>query len=344
MVFSKKFYTGSLGGYKAVKRGYYNVSGFFRAREGRTSQTAEMAAYTLPTITYSGSNNRSILTITQGILPDYSILPAQVCLLAKKGFTYLAFRGNGIVEVFDNAILDGIDDDRRLITYNFFIKNGKPLLSLANEVADAMYCGKCKVSSHTPRVVYRINCNVRVAQFGGNNVNAACLTSGYIDSLYTFPDQNTREYECDVILKVKTGTGLTGVQKVLGFGGFWFGINEGNFAFAALNSVVNGVAATANKSYWLRVMQTGFDVMSYTLLYLEDDGTYTMDTLPGVGQWQIAAYGQFTSCAAHNSVLRLSDMTNSWSGTYDLLNCRASIKYHDALSWEEVWHAADVIN
>ncbi len=344
MVFNKKFHAGSFCGYKASKRNYYDVSGLFKVSGEKTSENITMLPYTLPTITLSTPLTRCVLTFNQGMLPNYTILPAQVCILARAGDCYLVCLSDGTVEIWDNGVLDNVDDTRLGKEYNFFIKNGKPLFSFSNNVENAVYCGKYRIPLHTVRRLYKINFSTRVAQFFGTDISAVKITSGYIDSSYSFPNQNTREYECDIILKVTTGSSLSGQQKLVKFGGFWFGINEGKFAFARLSTVVDGVTATANKTYWFRVMQTGFDVLNYTLLYLEDDGSYTLDTLPAMGQWQIGAHAQFIDCAAHETAIRFSDMANPWGGTINFLNCRACIKYADATSWEEVWHAVDIVN
>ena len=344
MAFNKKFQVGAFCGYKASKRDYYDVSGLFKVIAGKTSENRTMIPYTQPTITFSSTLARCVLTFSQGMLPNYTVLPAQVCILARAGGRYLVCLGDGNVEIWDNGVLDNVDDIRLGIEYKFFIKDGKPLLSSSNNMENAIYCGKFRIPAHSVRRLYKIYFNTNVAQLSGTNINAIKIVSGNIDTFYMFPDQNTREYECDIIFKVTTGSSISGLQKLVKFGGFWFGINEGKFAFARLSTVVDGVAATANKTYWFRVMQTGFDVLNYTLLYLEDNGSYTLNTLPAMGQWQIGAYAQFADCAAHDTVIRISDMTNPWDGTIDLLNCRVCIKYVDGSSWEEVWHAADVVN
>lgn len=303
-----------------------------------------MIEYTLPAMTFSNQAPASKVTFSQGMLPDYTVLPAQIGLLAKAGETYLVFDGLGNASVNQNGLLNNTNDNRRTVTYYVFVKNGKPLFSTTDNVDGARYCGRFKVASHTPYRLYKLNCDTSVVRVSGLTVNAVSITYGYMDSLVLFPNQDTCEYECDIILKVKTGNNLSGAQKLLQIGGFWFGTNDGKFAFAALGTVVNGVTATSNQSYWVRVMQTGFDVMNYVLLYLEDDGSYTIDTLPGVGQWQVGAYGQFVNCAANRNALRIGDMTDQWSGTIDLLNCCAYVKYIDTSSWVELWRAIDVIN
>lgn len=343
MVYNKKFCAGSFCGYKASKSGYFDVSEFFRVNDERKAKSQEMIEYTPPTVTLTNLSPKTVLTFSQGMLPNYTILPNQTCVLARAGDTYLVFSNNG-VQVFNNGVLYNVDDNRRMVNYYFFVKDGRPLLSTSDNVTDAIYCGRCRVASHTPYRLYKSNCDVSVAQLSGTTVNAVGITGGYMDSLYTFPNQNENLFECDIILKVKTGNDLSGQQKLLKFGGFWFGTNDGKFAFAVFSSVVNGVTATSNKSYWLRVMQTGSDIRNYVLLYLEDDGSYTFDTLPGVGQWQVGAYGQFTNCAAHNNAMRFGDVSNQWSGTIDMLNCRAYIKYSGSSEWEEVWRAIDAIN
>lgn len=344
MAFNKKFRAGSFCSYKASKRGYYEVSGLFRVSNGKTSKSEDLIAYTMPTLTSTNVSPCHILTFSEGMLPDYSMLAHQVYWLARAGITYLAFTGNNHAATYSSGVLDNVDDNRRAVYYNVFIKDGKPLLSTSENVADALYCGVFRMPSHTPYRLYKINCVTQWAQFAGANINAVSITSGYIDSLSKLPDQDINPYECDIILKVKTGSSVSGTQKLLSFGGFWFGIKDGKFAFARISTVVDSATADTNKTYWVRIMQTGSDVFNYALLYLEDNGSYTIDTLPGVGQWQIGAYTQFIDCAAHDNALRFSDMTNPWGGTIDLLNCRAHVKYIDALSWEEVWHAIDVIN
>ena len=344
MAFNKKIRTGRLCAFNASKRGYYDCFGFSRITEGHTNINKEMVTYTLPNITFSNANNRCMVTFNRGELPNYTILPYQVLPAIKAGTTCLYPNGTGNIEVRDDGVLDNLDDSARGINYNVYIKNGKPLLTLANNVEGGVYCGVYRIGSHTAKRVYQINCNVKYAQLAGTSLEVLSIASGYMDALYSFPDQDDREFECDVILKCKTSSSLSGQQRLIKIGSYWFGINAGKFAFAALSSVVNGVAAEPNTSYWIRIMQTGVDVANYTLLYLEDDGTYTFDTLPDKSQWQIGAWGQFTSWAAHNSSIRFSNAANPWLGTIDVLNCRVYLKYVDESAWNEVWRAVKVIN
>jgi len=344
MIFNKKIRAGRLCAFNASKRAYYDCFGFSRITDGNTNINKGMIAYTMPNITLSNVSNKWMLTFSRGMLPNYTILPYQVLPIIKAGTTCLYPDGIGNIEVRDDGILDNLDDTKRGVNYNVYIKNGKPLLTLANDVEGGIYCGIHRIGSHTTKRVYQINCNIKYAQLAGTSLEVLSIVSGYMDSLYSFPDQEEREFECDVIIKCKTNGNLSGQQRLIKIGGCWFGINAGKFAFAALNSVVDGVEVTGNKSYWLRIMQTGSDVINYTLLYLVDDGTYTLDTLPDVSRWNIGAYGQFTSWAAHNSSIRFSNVSNPWLGTIDVLNCRAYLKYVDESEWNEVWRAVNVIN
>ena len=343
MAFNKKFYAGSFCAYRAQKKGYYDVSGVFRVSTGKRTKSETLVSYTVPQIAFENRPPLTTVAFTQGQLPDYSILPSQVCFVVRSGVNYILFYPNGTIEVRNDGLLDNVNDSSSGKNYYFYMKDGRPLFSLSNNMSDAMYCGRCRVPSHTVQQVYQAHFDAHVAQLSGSDINSVAITSGYIDSLYTLPDQDEREYECDIIMRVQTGASVSGVQKLLKFGGFWFGINEGKFAFAALSSVVNGAAIEADTTYWLRVLQTGYDVYNYTMLYLVDDGTYTLDTLPGVGQWQIGAYGQFAFSAAHDSAMRFGDVGNQWGGTIDLLNCRVYLKYTGTNAWVEVWRPTSLV-
>ena len=89
-------------------------------------------------------------------------------------------------------------------------------------------------------------------------------------------------------------------------------------------SRTDGGTAELNKTYWVRVVQTAqTSAFTTALYYMEDDGTYTINTLPDVGNtnWTKAlevAKQAFMSNEAFS--LGDSDGTGSFTGTIDLAN------------------------
>ena len=89
-------------------------------------------------------------------------------------------------------------------------------------------------------------------------------------------------------------------------------------------SRTDGGTAELNKTYWVRVVQTAqTSAFTTALYYMEDDGTYTINTLPAVSntKWT-KAFEVAKQAFMNNEAFSLGDSggTGSFTGTIDLAN------------------------
>ena len=102
-----------------------------------------------------------------------------------------------------------------------------------------------------------------------------------------------------------------------------FGMHNQNW-YLYNGSRTDGGTAELNKNYWVRVVQTAqTSTFTTALYYMEDDGTYTINTLPAVSNtnWT-KAFEVAKQAFMNNEAFSLGDSggTGSFTGTIDLAN------------------------
>lgn len=194
----------------------------------------------------------------------------------------------------------------------------------ATELPDgAVWIGELNNKFSSENVTYKANfTQVGEVTYSGNLATVS-------DGNYLLASKNTptiNEFfpvNIDFITKVNATSTATYRAILRNTTNVHFGMHNQNW-YLYNGSRTDGGTAELNKNYWVRVVQTA-ETSTFTtaLYYMEDDGTYTLNTLPDVSNtnWTKAlevAKQAFMS----NEAFSLGNLgsTQSFNGTIDLAN------------------------
>ena len=347
MIYTRKVMPNFIYQYKLTKRGYWDICRLVRMSDTDKTVCETMTPYPAITPTVTTLAYGQELSFAETLLPDYSLLTAQTGLLAKAGVTYMVTDGQGNIDLRSDGILDNMMDSGAAQTYNLFVKDDKPLLSLSENVNGGVYCNPCAISQHAVSPLYRAYLTKAAGTtLSGSSLQEVAISSGgYLISDYLFPAQATTLYNFDMVLKVKTGADVSGRQILFKIGDYWFGIDSGVFAFSDGVSVVKSQTnISANTAYWFKAKSLGTAVRVYMFLYLLDNGSYNIDNLPSQAQWKVGGTTQFATAAADDNRLMYSDATYPWLGSLDLSNGFLKIQISGETPWNIVWKPLEVVS
>lgn len=234
----------------------------------------------------------------------------------------MLFRTNK-TEIFQGMLASGVSCDGQAQNYNIFYKNGKFVADTAEAKSGYRWCGSTSIKSFVPSSVYK-KC---YTENGTLNLSYPNL-SGFSNMNYALTDKALPmgqffAVNIKIISKV-TVTSSNYTQNIL-----WdnsannHGIGVATYKWRIWNgTAVTGGSAVNGTTYWIQVVQQ--NEQGTKLYVLDDDGTYTFETLPDIEQWTLAVSVNSALFDTSGQKLRIgtgyTTPTEYWHGKIDLSN------------------------
>jgi len=263
--------------YKIVKDRYWDkvVS---KSITVDTVDDVTLEPYDGVTITQDGS----ILTVSSGLLPNGNSYAGYKGVTAPAGNSYLTSA---------DGILPGAltDDDGTMQDWNCFY-DGETEFNKAQSMSGKVWLGHKVIESHVTNPFPAVNfTQVGEVTYSGY---AATFTDGnYLVADKKLPNVSFFPQNFDFTAKItpKTPSGYNTVFRNATTNVF-FGLYGAAWCVYS-GSRTTGGTATADTAYWIKVRSIyDSETSSYTstLYVLPDNGSYTLETLPALAEWEQA--------------------------------------------------------
>lgn len=332
--YNKQVYAGMPFQYKIVKDRYWDKA-VTKSVTVNTVDDVTLEPYDGVTIAV----DNSVITVSSGLLPNGNSYAGYKGVTAPAGKSYLA---NG--EVLPGALTG---DDGTMQDWNCFY-DGETEFNKAESVSGKVWLGHKVIESHVTNPFPAVNFTQAGEVTYSGNV-ATFADGDYLAANKNLPNVSffPQNFDFTAKIKPKTPSWYNTVFRNAATNVF-FGLYGAAWCIYS-GSRKTGGSATADTTYWIKVQSIyNSETSSYasTLYVLEDNGSYTLETLPALSEWTQAVQFDGNVFMSEENFWLSNDGTVSFNGDMDLAQVELKTGGVPAsgteISWVSYWKPLDM--